>query len=72
MQGKTIFQQKKECCAGALEGRFLKMLVAATGAHCCCQSTSTSTEPLQAYWIRADPSFAVRAMGYFWKSLRAV
>lgn len=31
LQGKTKFQQKKECCAGSLEGRFLKMLVAATG-----------------------------------------
>jgi hypothetical protein len=30
-QGKTHFQQKKECCAGSLEGRFLKMMVAATG-----------------------------------------
>eukprot|EP00878_Enallax_costatus_P015587 GHUV01016327.1.p1 GENE.GHUV01016327.1~~GHUV01016327.1.p1 ORF type:complete len:470 (+),score=128.07 GHUV01016327.1:350-1759(+) len=31
-QGKTIYLQKKECCAGTLEGRFLKMLVAITGA----------------------------------------
>lgn len=31
LQGKTQFQQKKECCAGSLEGRFLKMLVAVTG-----------------------------------------
>eukprot|EP00879_Flechtneria_rotunda_P019807 GHRR01020820.1.p1 GENE.GHRR01020820.1~~GHRR01020820.1.p1 ORF type:complete len:456 (+),score=169.59 GHRR01020820.1:286-1653(+) len=31
-QGKTKFLQKKECCAGSLEGRLLKMLVAITGA----------------------------------------
>eukprot|EP00775_Hariotina_reticulata_P007124 gene7124-7338_t len=31
-EGKTHFLQKKECCAGSLEGRFLKMLVGITGA----------------------------------------
>lgn len=32
MQKKTQFHQKKECCAGALEGSFLKSLVRLTGA----------------------------------------
>ena len=31
-QKKTQFHQKKECCAGALEGSFLKSLVRLTGA----------------------------------------
>ncbi len=31
-QGKTQFHQKKECCAGALEGRLMKALVAITRA----------------------------------------
>ena len=32
IQKKTQFHQKKECCAGALEGSFLKSLVRLTGA----------------------------------------
>ncbi len=32
LQKKTQFHQKKECCAGALEGSFLKSLVRLTGA----------------------------------------
>jgi len=32
VQKKTQFHQKKECCAGALEGSFLKSLVRLTGA----------------------------------------
>ena len=32
IQKKTQFHQKKECCAGALEGSFLKSLVGLTGA----------------------------------------
>ena len=32
MQKKTQFHQKKECCAGALEGAFLKSLVRLTHA----------------------------------------
>jgi hypothetical protein len=31
-QGATRFLQKRECCAGVLEGRLLRMLVAATRA----------------------------------------
>ena len=31
-QKKTQFHQKKECCAGSLEGSFLKSLVRLTGA----------------------------------------
>ena len=31
-QGKTRFLQKKECCAGALEGRFIATLCRLTGA----------------------------------------
>ena len=32
LQGKTRFLQKKECCAGALEGRFIATLCRLTGA----------------------------------------
>lgn len=32
VQKKTQFHQKKECCAGSLEGSFLKSLVRLTGA----------------------------------------
>ena len=32
MQKKTQFHQKKECCAGSLEGSFLKSLVRLTQA----------------------------------------
>lgn len=32
VQGKTIFKQKKECCAGSLEGQFLRSLVQLTHA----------------------------------------
>lgn len=32
MQGKTKFLQKAECCAGALEGRFIATLCRLTGA----------------------------------------
>ena len=32
VQKKTQFHQKKECCAGALEGSFLKSLVRLTQA----------------------------------------
>jgi hypothetical protein len=31
-QGATQYLQKKECCAGGLQGRLLKMLVGATRA----------------------------------------
>ena len=31
-QGKTQFLQKAECCAGALEGRFIATLCRLTGA----------------------------------------
>lgn len=31
-QGHTLYKQKPQCCAGFLEGRLLKMLVAITGA----------------------------------------
>lgn len=32
VQGKTQFLQKKECCAGALEGRLMATLCRLTGA----------------------------------------
>jgi predicted O-methyltransferase YrrM len=32
VQGKTIFKQKKECCAGSLEGQFLRSIVQLTRA----------------------------------------
>ena len=32
LQGKTQFLQKAECCAGALEGRFIATLCRLTGA----------------------------------------
>ena len=32
MQGQTQFLQKKECCAGALEGRLIATLCRLTGA----------------------------------------
>lgn len=32
LQGKTLFLQKKECCAGALEGRLIATLCRLTGA----------------------------------------
>lgn len=33
MQGKTRFLQKAECCAGALEGRFIATMCRLTGAR---------------------------------------